>query len=122
MKHSFQSAIAEGVDPTLVGPTEWNAVHKVGITALSANTTLTAAHDFVPVTGGAGVTITLPPAAASAGLRYEIKKVDAAAGAVTVAANAAELIDDFNTYILSNKNQFLIINCDGSKWHIVGRN
>ena len=117
MKHSFVSPKADGSDNTLVQASAWNGVHIVGVTSLSANTTLTSTHDFIKATGGTlGITLTLP--AVATGLRFEIKKVDSGVGYVTVAGT----IDGATNYILSNKNQYVVVNCDGTGWHIVGNN
>jgi hypothetical protein len=50
-----------------------------------------------------------------------IKKVDASANAVTINANsgAGENIDGAATYALSNQYDGVIIQCDGSDWHIL---
>lgn len=124
MKHNFTSAKAEGADPTLVGPDQWNAVHTLGVTALSVNTSITSAHDFVPATGGAGagITLTLPAASTSNGLVFKFKKVDSGVGPVTVAANSGDHIDGSVAYVLGQQYQFVEVACDGSVWHVVGRN
>lgn len=123
MKHTFVSAKAEGSDPSLVGPTEWNEVHTLGVTALSANTSLTSAHDYVRATGGAGgIILTLPAASSSAGLTFKIKKIDSGVGAVTVAANSGDHIDGSVSYVLGQQYQFVEVSCDGAVWDVTGRN
>jgi hypothetical protein len=123
MKHAFNNPKADGGDATIARPSDWNAVHRVGITALSANTTLDATHDHIAATAGAGgITLTLPAAASSNGFIYTIKKVDSAVGVVTVDGNASETIDGSLTYLLSNQYQFVTISCDGSTWHVTSRN
>lgn len=118
MKHSFVSTKADPADPTLIGSTDWNGVHVVGVTTLSANTTLTASHDFVKAVGGTlGITLTLPSAPV-VGARYEIKKVDAGVGAVTIVGS----IDGQSSYILGDQYQYVVVNWDGTVWHVVGRN
>jgi UDP-3-O-acyl-N-acetylglucosamine deacetylase len=72
--------------------------------------------------GGGGITLTLPPAASNQGRRFSIKKVDAAAGVVTVDANGAELIDADLTYVLSNEDQYVVIVSNGTNWSIVANN
>jgi hypothetical protein len=109
-----------------VGTTSPTArAHLVGsqarsITTVSTNTTLDATHHTVKVdaTGGAR-TITLPAAAASAGVVYIIKKIDASANTVTVDGNASETIDGATTYVLSVQYAAVKIHCDGSSWWVI---
>jgi hypothetical protein len=119
MKHKFQSAKSDGADGTQVQASHWNAAHVCGTAALSANTTIDATYDTVLGTGGAGgITITLPTAVSNAGMVFTIFKVDSAAGAVTVDANASETINGDLTYALKNQFEMIEIESDGSNWLI----
>lgn len=81
------------------------------------------AHTVVEATGGAGgITLTLPAAASNTGRRFAIKKVDAAAGSVTVDANGAELIDADLTYVITDEDQYVVIVSNGTNWSIVANN
>jgi hypothetical protein len=66
--------------------------------------------------GGGGITVTLPSAAANAGRTIVVKKMDATAGAITIAAasGAVEI-----TSIL-NQGQAVWYHSDGTKWNAVG--
>lgn len=68
-------------------------------------------------TGGA-FTITLPNAASNSGKIYEIYKTDSSANAVTIDANASELISGFTTKTLSSQYHGVLIICDGTGWVI----
>jgi hypothetical protein len=63
------------------------------------------------------ITINLP--AASAGQRFEIKKIDASANAVTIDGNASETIDGALTATLTTQYESITIVSDGTNWFIV---
>ena len=67
----------------------------------------------------APVVITLPVAASSVGLLYNIKKIDSSANGVTIDANASELIDGALTQIVTKQYVALTIQCDGTGWYIL---
>lgn len=85
------------------------------ITSVSVNTTLTANHYTVLVSGT--TTITLPAAASHNKRIYNIKNVGV--GTVTIDANASETIDGSLTQVLSLSNSNLTIQCDGTGWYIL---
>lgn len=123
MIHLFSSAKADGGDATLVKPSDWNAIHVLGVTALSGNTTLTSAHDHIKATAGAGgITLTLPTAVGITGRPYHIKRVDAAAGNVTIATTSSQTIDGLTTYTLVNQWQYVEVYSDGANWQIRANN
>lgn len=64
------------------------------------------------------VTITLPTASENENKSYYIKRVTAA-GAVTV--SAADNIDGAGTASLAADYDAIHVFCDGSTWHIIGR-
>lgn len=127
MIHKFASAKIEGVDPTIVGPNEWNDGHVHGIRSVSANTTGLATDDQVMATAGAGgINYTLP-APSRAGQPIYIVKVDAAAGAVNVLPNASEKINSVGllngtSYVLSNVGQSAKFVSDGTNWWVTASN
>lgn len=67
----------------------------------------------------AAFTITLPAAASHTGRIYNIKKTDSSANAVTIDGNASETIDGTTTKILNTQYDRLMIQCDGSNWHVI---
>jgi len=70
-------------------------------------------------TAGAGVTVSLLPAADVRGRIHIIKKLGTT-GSVTIDADGAELIDGATTKVLSAQYASVQIISDGSVWHIIG--
>lgn len=68
----------------------------------------------------AGFTINLP-AAATVGNRFRIwiKKIDTTTNIVTIDGNASETIDGQTTFDLSDYNDFVGLQCDGSNWKLI---
>ena len=84
---------------------------------ITVSTTLVASNTTVEADATAGaITVTLPRAADHANRVYVIKKVDASANAVTVDANAAELIDGALTKTLTARYDDIVIQSDGTGW------
>jgi hypothetical protein len=76
---------------------------------------------YVEAEGGvSGITLTLPPVATNGRRVVVVKKVDSAAGGVTVKGDGAENIDGANTYVITSQYAFVALECDGSDWLIVG--
>jgi hypothetical protein len=73
---------------------------------------------LVDATAGA-VTVTLPPAILSLAFRYQFKKVDASAHVVTIAAAGSDLIDGFATFLLTDANDAVSLQSDGTGWVIL---
>lgn len=73
---------------------------------------------FVDASGGA-VTVTLPTVADKTNKRYNIKKIDSSANAVTIDGDGSETIDDTTTRILSSQYDAVVIQNDGSEWWIL---
>lgn len=91
---------------------------------LTKTTTYTALNTdcVLLVTSAAAWTLTLPAAATATGQILIIKKTDAAANAVTIDGNGAELIDGAATNAeIDAQYDCLILLCDGTGWHIIGR-
>lgn len=90
------------------------------ITTVTAAATLDATYQTVGVNATDGaVTITLPAAAGCTGRRYDIKKVDSSANAVTIDGNGAETIDGAATKVLSTQYSSVTIISNGTNWWIV---
>lgn len=70
-------------------------------------------------TGGGGITLVLPAAAANSGRRITFKKVDAGAGVLTIDGASSETIDGALTAALGVQYGFMTVQSDGSNWHIV---
>lgn len=67
----------------------------------------------------AAFTVTLPAAASSTGRIYNIKKIDVSVNAVTIDANASELIDGALTKVISAQWASATIHCNGTAWYII---
>lgn len=88
--------------------------------AFSSNTTADqAARVYLGNATSGNITLTLPAASTSAGLRYYVKKTDSSANTVTVDGNASETIDGATTKVLTAQYDKLQIICDGSAWWII---
>lgn len=91
------------------------------LTTTTASLTATLAHDVLlcDATGGA-ITVTLPVAAQRIKTPLWVKKIDATANAVTIAASGAETIDGAASVSFAVQYQSYTIVSDGvSKWWIV---
>ena len=72
---------------------------------------------FVGNTGT--MTVTLPPAATSAGVEYKFVKTSAAASAITVDGNASETINGSTTHAtMDAQYDTITIVCNGTAWYI----
>lgn len=87
------------------------------VTAVSSNTTLTNGNSIVLATGGAGgITVTLP--APTSGKIFNIKKVDAAAGVITISPPSGT-IDGAASKTLTLQYDSLTITSDGTNFFII---
>lgn len=84
--------------------------------------TATSSDLVILVTSAGAWTLTLPAAAGVTGQILVIKKTDAAANAVTIDGHGGELIDGAATNAeIDAQYDCLILLCDGTGWHIIGR-
>jgi len=85
----------------------------------SSTGSITSTNNVVLASGGVGgITLTLP--AASANKKIMIKKVDSAAGAVTVSPNGSEEIDGANaSKALYYENETITLVSNGTAWYAV---
>lgn len=76
---------------------------------------------LITMSAGTGArTVTLPAAAtAGAGFVIGVKKIDASANAVTIAASGADTIDGAASLALTVQYGTAILRCDGTVWHVV---
>ena len=65
------------------------------------------------------VDITLPAVASSSSMLISVKRIDGSGYAVTIDANASELIDGEETQTIDYQYDCLTIVCDGSAWYII---
>lgn len=67
------------------------------------------------------VTVNLPAAVENTNRIISVKKWDSSANAVTVDANAAELIDGALTAVLGTQYETVTLACDGLAWFVISR-
>jgi hypothetical protein len=83
----------------------------------TVNTTLTNGNAIVLATGGvSGITITLP--SPTAGKIFNIKKIDAGVGAVTI-DTLSGTIDGFSNYVLGVQYESLTVTTNGTDYFII---
>lgn len=96
------------------------AASRRNVVTKAATGSIALTEDVVLATGGAGgITLTLPSAVGRSGAIFDIVKVDAGAGAVTVDGNGAETINGATTYSLSNQWDSVTIISDGTNWVVL---
>ncbi len=93
-----------------------------GQTSQTANYIAGTSDQAIFMSAASADTVFLPTAVGIGGRIYTIKKVDAAANAVTVRASGAELIDGANTYALASQYKYVVIQSNGTQWFIIGNN
>jgi hypothetical protein len=64
-------------------------------------------------------TVNLPAASTNKHRIICVKKVDSGTGSVTIDGNASETIDGALTQVLTVQYSELVLQCDGSNWHIL---
>lgn len=95
-------------------------------TVPGATTSVSANYTAVPVdrtilasSGASGITVTLP--AAVRGTQITIKKVDSAAGVVTIATTSGQTIDGLTTRVMSAQYDALTVESNGTAWYIINK-
>lgn len=89
----------------------------------SASTNPVALNKLLLCTAGSGgITLTLPSAVGNADQIAMIMKVDAAAGACTVATTSSQTIGagGSTTYSLASQNNMVWVSSDNTNWNIIG--
>lgn len=89
------------------------------VTKTSAYTATTSDFTILCDATSGAFSITLPAAAANPGRIFNVKKVDSSANAVTIQANAAELIDGANTKSIAAQYQSAQIQSNGTFWSVI---
>lgn len=99
--------------PTVNGERRAISTKTAAYTALATDCTL-----LCDATTAAFI-VTLPAAASSSGMVLTVKKIDVSVNAVTIDANASELIDGSNTKVLSTQFASVTIHCNGTAWYVI---
>lgn len=87
------------------------------VTSVSSNTTLTNGNSIVLATGGAGgITVTLP--APTSGKIFNIKKVDAGAGVITISPPSGT-IDGSASRVIFSQYDSLTITSNGTNFYLI---
>jgi hypothetical protein len=87
-------------------------------TVAAVSTTSTLSNDINICTAGVGgITVTLPTVAT--GKIVHVKKVDSAAGTVTVSRGGSATIDGSTLVLLYHQYESLSVASDGTNWHIL---
>jgi hypothetical protein len=76
-------------------------------------------HTMIGDATSAAFTFTLPASASAAKQEYKFLKKDSSANAITIKANASELINGANTTTLTSQYAHVTIQCDGTQWWIL---
>lgn len=99
----------------------WVTLVDVGpIRTVTTTATITAADGTVLGDAtSAAFNVNLPAASTVAGRKFNIKKIDASANAVTVDADGTDLIDGAGTYPLAAQWESITVQSDGADWYIV---
>lgn len=92
-------------------------IRYVGVTTPTVHTATTG--EIVGVTTGAGALVVNLPVATTANQLITIKKVDVGAGAVTITAAGAELIDGLATLPLAAQYNSATLVSDGTGWMVI---
>jgi len=121
MKHSFQSGVADGGDPTQVRPSNWNAIHVWLWRTVSSSQALTAADNAIRASGT--TTLTLPALSAMTdGQPLMIKNIGS--NVISIVAAGADGIDNSGatTASLPNPNNSIILVADKTAgvWQVFG--
>lgn len=72
-------------------------------------------------TGAGGIIGTLPLAANNDGKVYFVKKIDAAAGVITVTRSGAELVDGAVSQPVTNQWDVIGLVSDGANWYLISQ-
>lgn len=94
------------------------------ITVAKTGTYTAALGDFTILCDAtsAAFTVNLPAAVGVSGRIYVIKKTDVSVNAVTVDGNSSETIDGATTYSLALQYKYVMIQSDGTNWHVIANN
>lgn len=92
------------------------------IASKTANYTATTNDHTILADAAAGVVqITLPTASGIAGREYAIKKTDDSNNTVTIVPAGGQTIDGAGSHMLSAQYAYVLVQSDGTRWHITGK-
>lgn len=90
----------------------------VNFGSYSTTSTITATDDIILATGGvSGISLTLPVPTASK--KITIKKIDSAAGVITILQNSTDTIDGASSKALYYQYESLTLVSNGTNWFII---
>ncbi len=100
------------------------AVAASGILQKTTNYTVAAPNDHMKMVtmddSGGARTVTLPTvSSAGDGFKIAVKKITGSTNVTTIDGNGAETIDGVITFVLKSKNHSVMLQCDGTEWHIL---
>jgi len=96
-----------------------NGLSMATVAKTSGYTATAADYTILCDASSAAFTVTLPAATSHTGRIYHIKKTDSSGNGVTVDGNGSETIDGATTQVISTQYDSLMIQCDGTTWHIL---
>jgi len=96
-----------------------NRINIKNIRTVTATTSVALTDYTIIVNNSAAAVLTLPTASSASGRLYFVKKISGASLNVTVQGSGAELIDNANTKVLSVQYSAILIQSDGTKWHVL---
>lgn len=121
----FRAGQGGGSGSSLNGVTRQAKVGQTGLTYRSpistktSNYTLTENDSIVLFDcSSSALTATLPAAASSTGVKFNIKKIDAS-NTLTIDGNGSETIDGSTTITINTQYESVTLACDGSTWWII---
>ena len=89
--------------------------------AVNVGFNLTKETVYLGTAGAGGITGTLPLAANNLGKTYFVKKIDAAAGTITVARAGADTIDGAVSAVVTNRWDVIGLFSDGANWYLISQ-
>ena len=110
LTYYFQDSNADraSLDANLVG----------NFTTYSSAQSLNPQTDQIVLVSG-NTTLTLPAAATSSGVRFDVKKTDSNATTVTIDGNGSETIDGETTQTITEQYTSVHLVCNGTTWYIL---
>jgi len=94
------------------------SVSKPLTTRTAAYTVTSSDYTMLADATAAAFTVSLPTAAGIKGRIYNVSKIDSSINAVTIDANGTETIDGSLAQVLTDQNESITIQSDGSNWFI----
>lgn len=102
-------------------PSVKTATFSVTIPTAGSTTTGSAKVLYLCNATSGAIVPALPAVATASGLTVAFKKSDSSANSITITGNSTDNIDGANTYVLSTQYNFVMLECDGTQWNIIGQ-